>query len=584
MQVHVWVLPNSGMTLADYTALDSLATFHPYGSESCSTVLWLSSTVLVTGNENNSIIKLWHVTQTAVCLQTLAFTDTRESSNPSFFNHMEVQAATGLVILANSRQLAVYTLHFSGADDAVRFDYLANFSVSQPIMSFAVHYSPSESPAALHLYCTQPMAIQNYTLNPALCRPSGLPDTASTLPHTPAVTSARSQQPATVAQPQLLSQQAEKALPVRGLPSGRQSPSLSSQPPSIRTVPQPPSPAGPAEQPRLLTPTALRQQAKGSMLASLMSQDTPTSTSRGAADNSDAVSTASTQGSKLQEQSVSRQQSAETIPSSAAALDASISASYDSSTASVAEGRADTPPPSMPAMPAAAYLTPEQYNSRRETSEALQSTASQSDLRLDLVNKPGTSDQVSVKLLRRQEGEAAAAGPSQPPIASPSAVFSQPLDLLSVADATRSPQPSLAEAAQHSDGADRQPEPASGSVDSSVGLLGSSSELSEASVKRIADAVAERTLGQHKRVLSYLNDGHREMLRIIKADISKEGKRLQLAVDAQVRPCTSHMLSHVLTAWHDLRMAVTEDTTCAAAELKLMLRCSIIQPVAGNLL
>ena len=73
-------------------------------------------------------------------------------------------------------------------------------------------------------------------------------------------------------------------------------------------------------------------------------------------------------------------------------------------------------------------------------------------------------------------------------------------------------------------------------MDSSAGLVGGSpTELSEASVKRIADAVAERTLGQHKRVLSYLNDGHCEMLRIIKADISKEGKRLQLAVDAQVR-------------------------------------------------
>ena len=46
--------------------------------------------------------------------------------------------------------------------------------------------------------------------------------------------------------------------------------------------------------------------------------------------------------------------------------------------------------------------------------------------------------------------------------------------------------------------------------------------------------MAERTLAQHKRVLSYLNEGHREMLRIIKADIGKEGKKLQLAFDAQV--------------------------------------------------
>ena len=537
VQVIIWALPNIGTDLKEYAALDTLATFVAYGVDSCSTVLWLSSSVLVTGNEDNSIIKLWHLADTAVCLQSLTFTDTKQPSTASFFNHMDVQTDTGLVILANSRQLAVYTLHVQGTGSSARFDYLAEFSVSQPIMSFTVQYNPSESPAALHLYCTQPMAIQNYTLDPALCCPSGLP-AAISLPSTQPAAPTTEQQPITAAEPPPASQQALQPPPSSGFLSGQHSPSLSSQqqPPPIRTLPQPPSPAGPTEQPRLLTPTHLMQQAKRSAsqssVTSLLSQRTPRSATPSVLDNLDAVSTASTQGSKLPAGSLSRQQSADTIPSSAAALDASVSASYESPTASLAGSRANTPPPSMPALPSAAYLTPEQYDPHRDASEALQSTDSQSDLSLDLVNKPGTSDQVSVKLLSRDHDSASR--PDQARAPAPSAVFSQPLDLLPVVNAAQPAHLSLLEPVTSTDGDQSQQGPATASVDSSAGLVGGSSELSDTSVKRIADAVAERTLAQHKRVLSYLNDGHREMLRIIKGDISKEGKRLQLAFDAQV--------------------------------------------------
>lgn len=600
MQVFVWALPNNGSSLSDYESLDTLVTFEPYGHELCSTILWLSATVLVTGNADNSTIKLWYVTDTARLLQTVTFTNTEESSNPTFFNHMDVQADTGLLVLANSRQLALYTLHFNGVDDTLRFDYLADFSVSQPIMSFTIQFDRTGDPPALHLYCTQPMAIQNYTLNPALCRPSGttmLPDeppsavptlqphsgpmsnaTLEAVKSVPPVSSPSGQQSPsassqlqqsakrTTPQPRspagrtkqprrppmtfadllkLNPQQAVQSVPPVSLPSEQQSPSASSQlqPPAIRTKPQPPSPAGPIEQPRLLTPTHLMKQAtrsaSQSSMASLLSQHTPPSTARSVVDNTDAVSTASTQGSKLQDGSVSRQQSAETIPSSAAALDASTSAAYDSPTATLSESRANTPPPSTPALPPAAYLTPEQYNPHRHSSPAQQSTGSQPDLRLDLVHKAGTSDQVNVKLLRRDDNGTAEAeaGPSQQPSAAPSAVFSQPLDLLPVSNAAAPPQltmPPEPPSPQAAPGDVRGVGQAGASMDSSAGSLGRSTELSDSAVRTIADAVAERTLAQHKQLLSYLNDRHREMLRVIKGDIREEGKRLQLAFDAQV--------------------------------------------------
>ena len=605
MQVFVWALPNSGSSLSDFESLDTLVTFEPYGHELCSTILWLSATVLVTGNADNSTIKLWYVTDTAQLLQTVTFTNTEESSDPTFFNHMDMQADTGLLVLANSRQLALYTLHFKGVDDTLRFDYLADFSVSQPIMSFTIQFDQADNPPALHLYCTQPMAIQNYTLNPALCRPSGtttlldepssaapmlqphrgpmsytnleaakfVPPVSSPSGHQSLSASSQLQQPATRTTPQprsptgrtkqphnpmsytellkLASQQAVQAVPPVSLPSEQQSPSGSSQlqPPAICTTPQPPSPAGPTEQPRLLTPTHLMKQAtrsaSQSSMASLLSQHTPPSSARSVADNTDAVSTASTQGSKLQDGSVSRQQSAETIPSSAAALDASTSAAYDSPTATLSDSRANTPPPSTSALPPAAYLTPEQYNPQRRSSPAQQSTGSQPDLRLDLVHKSGTSDQVNVKLLRRDDKGPSEAGPSQQAPAAPSAVFSQPLDLLPVSNAAQSPQlsmPPQPSRPQAAPGGDGEVRPADASMDSLAGSLGRSTELSESAVRTIADAVAERTLAQHKQLLSYLNERHREMLRIIKGDIREEGKRLQLAFDAQVSLCSTSLL------------------------------------------
>lgn len=603
MQVFVWPLPNNGSSLSDYESLELSVSFK-YETDSCSTILWVSATVLVTGNADNSTISLWHVTDTVELLQALTFTNTAAPSDSSFFNHMDVQPDTQLLILANSRQNAVYTLHFTGRDDALRFDYLADFSVSQPIMSFTVHYNPSDNPAALHLYCIQPTAIQSYTLNPALCCPSGCsgptttpanePSGTMVSQHLPSPSSPMSyarrvmlslmeatsapppttlpgpqmaapasqqqppsihaiQQPASPADPTkqspavtpaerlLMPQDEAPSAPATRLPAEHQMalPSSQPQPPYIRTTAQPASPAGPTEQPRLLTPTHLMQQGKRSgsqsSVASLLSQHTPTSAARSVADNTDAVSTASTQGSKLQEGSVSRQQSAETIPSSAAALDASISAHPDSPIASVSESRATTPPPSTPALPSAAYLTPEQYNPHRQSPEALPSTGSQRDLRLDLVSKPGSSDQVNVKVLRRDDrGPGSSWGQ---PSAGPSAVFSQPLDLLPVANAAQPPQSPLPEAAPVVNGGHGEEGPAGASLDSSAELLGRSAELSSAAVKTVADAVAERTLAQHKQLLSYLNERHREMLRIIKADIREEGKRLQLVFDAQVRLC-----------------------------------------------
>ncbi len=551
----VWDLPNCGLSLSDYDSLSPSNSFEPSANDVCSTAQWLSSSVLLTGSADNSLIKLWYVADHIECLQTVQFHSSADAN--AIFNLMAIQPEANIVILANARQTAVYTLHFSGSGETLRFDYLAEFTVSHPILSITAHHKPLEDPSAMNLYCVQTSGIHMYQLNLALCCPMSTPDLPSTVQEhssggsAPQQSVADAQDVTPVSQampsPVEVEQQAAPALDLLSGPSPTlQQPQDSSQqqqqqqqqqPPSIRTVP------AQAEPPKLLTPTHLMQQAKRSAsqssMASLPSQHTPTSASRVLVDNSDAVSTASTQGSKAQDVSVSRQQSTETIPSSAAALDASTSVQYDSPTASISNSRANTPPPSTPALPSAAYLTPEQYDNAPQppSSDALPSIASAFGHSLDLASTPPGSS--TIKLLKREE-EGGSAGPSEPPAASAalsSAVFSQPLDLLPVHDAAPQPSgPSELEALAPTDTSARQQQaqPGVASDSASFGQTSSGSELSDASVKRIADAVAERTLAQHKRVLSYLNEGHREMLRIIKADIGKEGKKLQLAFDAQV--------------------------------------------------
>ena len=498
----------------------------------------------MTGSADNSLLKLWHVADSIACLQSVQFQSSADAK--AFFNHMVVQPEAELVILANARQKAVYSLHYTGSGSALQFDYLAEFTVSNPILSVTAQYRPADDPSVLQLYCVQANGIQMYHLNPALCCPTASLQVPSTEPRGSADSAVQqpladvqsvtpgSQPPPSPLQPDT---QATAGLDLLSVTSPLLQQTISQQqPPPISTIPA----SAQGEHPKLLTPTHLMQQAKRSAsqssMASLPSQHTPTAAARLLLDNSDAVSTASTQGSKAQDISVSRQQSTETVPSSAAALDAVTSAQYDSPTASMSDSRSSTPPPSTPALPSAAYLTPEQYTTAPQSSSETQHSSG--PMLGHSFDRASTSSGASpVNLLRREDE--AGVGPGQPPVAAtaPSAVFSQPLDLLPVHDAspqTAGPQMLDALTASVDTQSQEVGQPEAPGYTPLPGLPSSSSELSDASVKRIADAVAERTLAQHKRVLSYLNEGHREMLRIIKADISKEGKRLQLAFDAQV--------------------------------------------------
>lgn len=59
-------------------------------------------------------------------------------------------------------------------------------------------------------------------------------------------------------------------------------------------------------------------------------------------------------------------------------------------------------------------------------------------------------------------------------------------------------------------------------------------ELSDVAVDRIAAAVADRMAGHHKRMVSHINTGQRELQRAMRVDLQAEGHRLETASDNQV--------------------------------------------------
>lgn len=187
--VRVWQLQSSAATSAGGSpALVACgSTFVPAGppGTAVGAVRWLPTShgwVLLTGNANNSTLRLWHAPAHAPCaawtpLQRLAFDG--KDGQKEFFIHVDVVPSQQLVVLADTARKGVYTLHYSGEGAALRFDYIARFGVAVPILSFTAAWSPT--PAAgdgggeqqdaphVELHCVQTTAIQQYSLDPQLC-------------------------------------------------------------------------------------------------------------------------------------------------------------------------------------------------------------------------------------------------------------------------------------------------------------------------------------------------------------------------------------------------------------------------------
>jgi enhancer of mRNA-decapping protein 4 len=109
---------------------------------------------------------MWH------CIQTLEFQSSCAEGKleNAFFNQLAVAPQASLILLANAKRNAIYAVHVEFGDGAVpvRMNYLAEFSVKQPIPSLTV---AEEKEGFVQLYCVQTDRIQQYILDVSQCLP-----------------------------------------------------------------------------------------------------------------------------------------------------------------------------------------------------------------------------------------------------------------------------------------------------------------------------------------------------------------------------------------------------------------------------
>mmetsp|Transcript_43107 Transcript_43107/g.71781 ORF Transcript_43107/g.71781 Transcript_43107/m.71781 type:complete len:1471 (+) Transcript_43107:67-4479(+) len=256
---------------------------------------------LITAASNNTEVKLWEVSSWS-CLQTVTLVPgpgpslspglgmdlDHDADADSLYNIMCVDMSGSFLLLANTRANSLFVLHlsssrFSSASmlplssvtspkglpgpqsfppsssnpaPSASLDYISEFSVAQPILSFTVTNAyrtrslaagqlPSVmSLSELQVYCVQTKAIQQYHLRPEMCLPP--PFALSSSSSSSSFTTPQS--PATVV----------AAPPLPG-PSTSSSSTLSPLLPLSLTTPPPPAPSYPASGLTPPPPPALSQ-------------------------------------------------------------------------------------------------------------------------------------------------------------------------------------------------------------------------------------------------------------------------------------------------------------------------------------
>ncbi|XP_024516677.1 enhancer of mRNA-decapping protein 4-like isoform X1 [Selaginella moellendorffii] len=163
---------------------------NPHGTLTVNSVAFLSSprrqdqVVLLTAGPLNKDLKLWAPIDAVnwKCIQTLELKSSLEKKvEEAFFNQMIIVPRANLILLANAKRNAIYAIHVEMGTTAslARMDYLAEFSVKMPILSFtATSDSQLDGDGAMQVYCVQTQAIQQYSLSLFMCLPpaEGKPD------------------------------------------------------------------------------------------------------------------------------------------------------------------------------------------------------------------------------------------------------------------------------------------------------------------------------------------------------------------------------------------------------------------------
>ncbi|XP_076949042.1 enhancer of mRNA-decapping protein 4-like [Bidens hawaiensis] len=170
-----------------------IAVFRPHDGLPVNSVTFLTAPdhpdhiILITGGPLNHEVKIWASegdegwllpsdADSWRCLQTLELRSSSESRlEDAFFNQVVAPSETGLLLIANAKKNAIYVVHldYGPNPESTRMDYIAEFTVTMPILSFtgiSVSLPPQGEPI-VQVYCVQTQAIQQYALDMSQCLP-----------------------------------------------------------------------------------------------------------------------------------------------------------------------------------------------------------------------------------------------------------------------------------------------------------------------------------------------------------------------------------------------------------------------------
>uniref|UniRef100_A0A6N2K0X9 Uncharacterized protein n=1 Tax=Salix viminalis TaxID=40686 RepID=A0A6N2K0X9_SALVM len=172
-----------------------LAVFRPHDGNPVNSVAFLTAPerpdhiVLITGGPLNQEVKIWASAseegwllpsdaESWQCTQTLTLKSSAESSaEDAFFNQVVALPRASLFLLANAKKNAIYAVHleYGSYPAATRMDYIAEFTVTMPILSLTgTSDCLPNGEHIVQVYCVQTQAIQQYALTLSQCLPPPL--------------------------------------------------------------------------------------------------------------------------------------------------------------------------------------------------------------------------------------------------------------------------------------------------------------------------------------------------------------------------------------------------------------------------
>ncbi|GAB4845859.1 hypothetical protein Ancab_024863 [Ancistrocladus abbreviatus] len=145
--------------------------------------------ILITAGPQNREVKLWVSSseegwllpsdaESWRCIQILELKSSMEPRmEEAFFNQVVGLSQVGLLLLANAKKNAIYAVHleYGASPFATHMDYLAEFTVTMPILSFTgTSDLLPHGEQIVQVYCVQTQAIQQYALDLSQCLPPPL--------------------------------------------------------------------------------------------------------------------------------------------------------------------------------------------------------------------------------------------------------------------------------------------------------------------------------------------------------------------------------------------------------------------------